>query len=299
MAKEVRVLNRVVRWTESGWEYEADQRHGEIIVRDTGTDDAKPVMTPVAEEKENDDDGDVLEGGEARWYRGVAARGIYLSLDRPDTAFASKEASKQMSKPRRTDERRVKRLGRYLKGFPRVVQKFPWQDGGLGVRVYTDADWGGCKTTRKNTFGGVVMRGGHCIKFWSKTQSAITLSTAEAELTALVKVTCEAKGIANVMKDMTGDDGGKVCVYTDASAAMGMVQRHGTGKTRHIDVGMLWIQQNVKHGEVKVEKVATKLNPADVFTKAVPAEVMWKHMEYMGFESREGRADAAVELVRN
>ena len=117
-------------------------------MRDTGTEEAKPVMTPIAEEKESGEE-DALEGGEARWYRGVAARGIYLSLDRPDTAFASKEASKQMSKPKRTDERRVKRLGRYLKGFPRIVQKFPWQDEGLGLRVYTDADWGGCKTTRQ------------------------------------------------------------------------------------------------------------------------------------------------------
>ena len=203
-----------------------------------------------------------------------------------------------MSKPKRTDERRVKRLGRYLKGFPRIVQKFPWQDEGLGLRVYTDADWGGCKTTRKNISGGVVMRGGHCIKFRAKTQSSITLSTAEAELTALVKGACEAKGIAHVMNDMTGKDGGKIGVYTDASAAMWMVQRQGTGKTRHIDVGMLWIQQNVKQGEVKVDKVASKMNPADIFTKAVPAEVMWKHMEYMGFKSREGRADSAVELVR-
>ena len=54
----------------------------------------------------------------------------------------------------------------------------------------------------------------------------------------------------------------------------------------------------MKQGEVKVDKVASKMNPADIFTKAVPAEVMWKHMEYMGFKSREGRADSAVELVR-
>ena len=35
LEKEGRVLNRVVRWTNEGWEYEADQRHGEIIVRET------------------------------------------------------------------------------------------------------------------------------------------------------------------------------------------------------------------------------------------------------------------------
>ena len=45
LEKEVRILNRVVRWTEEGWEYEADQRHGEIIVRETCMENAKPVIT--------------------------------------------------------------------------------------------------------------------------------------------------------------------------------------------------------------------------------------------------------------
>ena len=31
--KEGRISNRVVRWTPEGWEYEADQRHAELIVR--------------------------------------------------------------------------------------------------------------------------------------------------------------------------------------------------------------------------------------------------------------------------
>ena len=167
----------------------------------------------------------------------------------------------------------------------------------MELRVYTDADWGGCKKTRKSTSGGVVMRGKHCIKYWSKTQSSIVLSTAEAELVALVKGACEAKGVASVIKDITGSESGKVGIYTDASAAIGMVQRQGAGKARHIDVGMLWIQQNQKNGEVQVEKVDGKLNPADMFTKHVPAEIMWKHMYYMGFENREGRAEASMELV--
>ena len=141
------------------------------------------------------------------------------------------------------------------------------------------------------------MRGKHCLKFWSKTQASIALSTAEAELVALVKGVCETKGIASVMKDLTGKETGVINTYTDASAAIGMVQRNGLGKVRHIDVGILWIQQNQKAGEVEVQKVNGKLNPADVFTKHVPGDVMWKHVKAMGFESREGRAEVAVELV--
>ena len=68
------------------------------------------------------------------------------------------------------------------------------------------------------------MKGEHCIKFWSKTQHNIVLSTAEAELVALVKGVCEAKGVAAIMRDMTGRESGAIGVYTDASAAIGMTQ---------------------------------------------------------------------------
>ena len=128
------------------------------------------------------------------------------------------------------------------------------------MKVYTDADWAGCRKTRKSTSGGVVMRGSHCIKYWSKTQHNIVFSTAEAELVAMVKGICEAKGVAAVMKDMIGEDSGAIGVYTDASAAIGMAQRLGVGKEWHIDVSILWVQQNQREGEIDVKKVGTKTN---------------------------------------
>ena len=143
-----------------------------------------------------------------------------------------------------------------------------------------------------------MLHGTHCLKFWSKTQASISLSTAEAELIALVKGTCEARGIASVMIDMGAEDPGKIGVYTDASAAIGMVQRQGTGKVRHIDVGMLWIQQHQKQGAVAVKKVDGALNPAHVFTKGVPAEVLWRHVVALGFKEMGGRAETAVKVVQ-
>ena len=44
--QETRVLNRILRWTPRGWEYEADQRHAELIVRGMGMENAKSVETP-------------------------------------------------------------------------------------------------------------------------------------------------------------------------------------------------------------------------------------------------------------
>ena len=35
-SKEGKVLNRVIRVTEDGWEYEPDQRHAEMIISELG-----------------------------------------------------------------------------------------------------------------------------------------------------------------------------------------------------------------------------------------------------------------------
>merc|ERR1712026_550408 len=99
-------MGRVIRGTHEGWEYEADQRHGELILKETGMSEAKPTVTPTADEKEEEEDEEVMDGAGARWYRGGSARSIYLGLDRPDIAYASKEASRWMSKRRELDGRR-------------------------------------------------------------------------------------------------------------------------------------------------------------------------------------------------
>lgn len=50
--KEIRLLSRVITWTEEGIEWEADQRHAEIIVRDLGLNSgSKGVSTPGTQER--------------------------------------------------------------------------------------------------------------------------------------------------------------------------------------------------------------------------------------------------------
>ena len=34
--KEAWILNRVIRVTSQGWQYEADQRHADLIIQETG-----------------------------------------------------------------------------------------------------------------------------------------------------------------------------------------------------------------------------------------------------------------------
>ena len=101
----------------------------------------------------------------------MAARANYLAADRPDVQYAVKEVCRRMAKPAKSDWQKLVRLARYLKGAPRLVWEYRWQLGGDGIPPsgYSDSDWAGDGRTGKSTSGGVVMRGLHLIKSWSRT----------------------------------------------------------------------------------------------------------------------------------
>ena len=47
------------------------------------------------------------------------------------------------------------------------------------------------RTWKASVSAGVIMRGGHCLKVWTKKQQVVSLSTAESELHAAVKTASE------------------------------------------------------------------------------------------------------------
>ena len=90
--REARVLNRIWRIANSGWEYEPDQRHAEMIVEQLGLKEAKSVETPTEEEKkwEAEENAQELSPNRQRIFRSVAARCNYIAADRTDLMFAVK-----------------------------------------------------------------------------------------------------------------------------------------------------------------------------------------------------------------
>ncbi len=127
--KSVRILNRIIRWTHQGIRVEADPRHVEILIKETGLGEANIVVTPGA--KANEGKGELsdapLDKAAASTYRSCVARANYLALDRPDIAFADKEACRDMSAPTTASWEKIKRVVRYLKGEPRLVSEYQWQ----------------------------------------------------------------------------------------------------------------------------------------------------------------------------
>ena len=149
------MLNRVVRRTARGYEVEADPRHAELIIEQLLEPETRTLSTPGCNEEKDDEEGKELVGEDATRYRAIAARCNYLSLDRPDLQFAVKEVCREMSKPTSKSWARLRRIGQYLKGKPRVVWQYEWQDQCSTLDVFADANWAGCRRTRKSTSGDV------------------------------------------------------------------------------------------------------------------------------------------------
>ena len=293
--KEARVLNRTLRWTAAGLEYEADPRQVEKLVRDLGLAGANAVSTPglkaSKEEVENDKP---LAQDKYTAFRAVAARSNYLSADRPECQFAAKEICRWMSSPTQLGATALKRVGRFLEGKRRLVIKYPWQQVNA-LDVYTDTDWAGCVRTRKSTSGGGLVLGSHLIKSWSSTQSSVALSSGEAEYYGAVR----AGGVGLGYQSLLGDLGIRlpIRVWTDSTATIGICGRDGLGKLRHIDTQCLWLQQKVRDGSLEIRKVKGTENPADLFTKHLgSAKVVENLLALFGCEYRGGRPANAPSL---
>ena len=187
----------------------------------------------------------------------------------------------------KSDLAALKRLGRYLKGNPRVISVFTYGDSSDELVIEGDSDHAGCQRTRKSTSGGVIRWGGHVLKWWSKTQPTIALSSGEAELAAMIRATSEGLGMVATMSEFNINVRLKVC--SDAVAAIGIVRRQGLGRIRHLSVADLWIQQRSKEGSVIYEKLDGSINSSDMLTKPVDSETLHKHMNTLGLLFAEGR----------
>jgi hypothetical protein len=197
-------LGRRVKVETWGYSYEADPRHRELALEHFGFGEDTKVAGTNGDKEEKDEEweSESLNKEEAKKFRGVVARLNYLSGDCPDLQFGVKQCSREMANPTWGSWKSVKKVARYLVGRKRLVWQFKWQDYVGRAEVASDSDWGGNVKDRKSTSGGVWMLGGHCIKTWSATQGAFALSSAEAELYAMVEAVTRAKGLMSLAQEL-------------------------------------------------------------------------------------------------
>ena len=97
-----------------------------------------------------------------------------------------------------------------------------------------------------------------------KIQNTIAQSSAEFELLAIVFAATEALGCMFLATDLALVFDTRL--HVDAAAALGILERRGVGRIRHLDVGALWLQDvqlRQMVGFVKVKGMSSPGRPHD------------------------------------
>ena len=151
------MLNRILRYTDEGWEWEADPRLAQSIVDSFEGEFLKPYVNHCVSGsvKEPGFDRPITNPQTAREYRSRVQKAMLLSHDREDIMFTAKELARWPSKPTAGCLEAMKHLAGYISGKKRVVYKFGWRKPEDKIRlvVKVDTDFAGCLVTRRSTSG--------------------------------------------------------------------------------------------------------------------------------------------------
>ena len=120
--------------------------------------------------------------------------------------------------------------------------------------------------------------GSHLLLHWSRIQSVIALSSAEAELYSSVTGITRALGLLHLGRDIWGEQWGRLQHRVDSSACKSILCRKGAGSVKHLATKSLWVQEAIRTFGVDVTRVDRNLNPSDSLASYSNSTTMREHL---------------------
>ena len=163
------------------------------------------------------------------------------------------------------------RILRYLYTTKTKGLKFNYSKvkGELNLKVYGDADFAGDNLTGRSTSGVIISVNGTAVLWSSKLQSCVTKNTAEAELVATNTALDKLLPIREILLEL-GFKIEAVPLYQDNNACISILKKNEVNpKTRHMIAKFFYLAEQVEHGIIKMTRIDTKDQPADMMTKAL------------------------------
>jgi hypothetical protein len=236
-----------------------------------GMSNCKPVATPAeTSSKASSSDGVPLSKTDASWYRSMAGALQYLTLTRPDIAYAVQQASLHMHAPTVAHSALLKRILRYIKGTSSLGLQL-LASSSPTITAYTDADWAGCPGTRRSTSGFAVFLGGSLVSWSSKRQTTVSRSSAEAEYRRVANAVFECTWLRQLLRELYCNATQATIAYCDNVSSVYMSRNpvHHR-RTKHIEIDIHFVREKVAIGELRVLQIPNARQFADIFTKGLP-----------------------------
>ena len=206
-------------------------------------------------------------------YSNIIGSVMYSMISsRPDLAHAISITSRFMKEQGKEHWLALKWMLRYLKGSQEMGIEYRRSENGEAdpMMGYCDSDFASNIDSRKSQTGYIFKLFGGAVSWKSSLQSVVALSTTEAEYIALTEAVKEAMWLRGITADF-GLVQESLTIFCDSNGAICLAKHQVFHeRTKHIDIRLHFIRDVIEGGEIKVTKVGTEDNAADVLTKALP-----------------------------
>ena len=153
-----------------------------------------------------------------------------------------------------------------------TTQELCFRGSNTVLQGYVDSDMAGDIDGRRSTTGYVFTIGGTTVSWISKLQKVVALSTMEAEYVAATEASKEMIWLQRFMEEL-GKKQENNRLYSDSQSAIHLAKNSAFhSRTKHIQLRYHFIRSILEDGQLKLEKIHTSQNPADMLTKAVTRE---------------------------
>ena len=252
---------------------------------------------------------------EETWsYRSAIGMLLYLAKNtRPDIEYAVHQCARFQINPKKAHENAVKRIARYLKQtYDKGLVFKPDKDQMDNLQCYVDADFAGNYTKEINqtpesvkSRSGCVIKYANCPILWfSRMQTEIALSTTEAEYIALSTAAREVLPLRELITELTNwtsltnsNPTIHCTLFEDNVGAETLAKAPKMNpRTKHIAIKYHHFREAVRKGYLQIQRVDTKDQLADIFTKPTPLSTFEPlRKEIMGWLSLYWRSSQATE----
>ncbi|KAJ0546766.1 putative RNA-directed DNA polymerase [Helianthus annuus] len=215
-------------------------------------------------------------------YRKMVGSLIYLTLTRPDIAFAVGVLSRFMQDPRKPHMVALKEVLKYIKATAGKGIQFR-KEVEPKLSGFCDADYAGDVNKRRSTTGYVFLFGSSPVSWCSKRQPTVSLSSTEAEYRAAAMAAQECVWLVELLKNLNQKVEYPVQLWCDNISAIKLAQNpvfHA--RTKHIEVHYHFIREKVLSGDISLEIVGTEEQVADSLTKSLSEVKLKQHSASMG-----------------
>eukprot|EP00253_Pinus_taeda_P030085 PITA_30085 len=268
----------------------SQQKYVEKILLRFGMNNVKPVSIPLASHfklssslcPNTDEEKDYMSRIP---YANVVGCLMYAMVcTRPDISHAVGVVSRYMANPGKEHWSAVKWVLRYLRGTSNYC--ISYNKSSEFVCGYVDSDFAGDLDKRRSTSGYVFTLAGGAISWMSKLQNIVALSTTEAEYIAASHACKEAVWLKGLLGEF-GRLQDNIRLLCDSQSAIHLAKNPAYhSKSKHIPIKYHFVRQVITERGVSLEKVHTKENCADMFTKPVLLEKLRWCLASLGLQER-------------